>query len=1329
MAQRSQSRREPSNKLADLFDNEQSGSASVSKSVSFKYKSGQSSNQKPTEAQTNGTASNSSSQRNVIYQETVQLYNYKDQQHVHLGAAGVAILGTAAGTQLLVYLSKQKTIASVALTPSFNITLQKDNYVCFYDQKSQLWYLLFPDFDKLVSFAMHILISKYSNEEEPDNKIHFMEVQSGDASEVVSHSSKAQIKYSAHVVDGAKVGKKIDNNKDSAAKLLNVDLTAKKGSVVTGLKDGLVGMSRDSTRVILIPPKLAYGSSGLRNKVPPNSYLIYEASVVKVSQVSSRTQRSSSSEVPLPKLSNRDDDDEEDGISESGRSDDEDDTQGEGEESSTADDTPNSSSATRAKILQRTAKLGQAVLPPKREVKSSPKAAQQPTPAVADEMSFQTSTQPIYPSSNQVALYNAPMAAAGHQMYPQQAPLMQPQMPPTYQHPTHLQSTIMPTSSLIPAPVAFGASTPAMSTSGLDQSVSNNLQLTMLESKQIQNDVRSQMMQVSSKLDQVHQKVETLASRDSMMGTSGSQVTLEAAVLVQNIQRIVQENQRLKEEAEQARLTNESQTEKIASLLAQNQKYLEQSNIMLEQRNESFQSVSSASQIKITQLEQEKTQMLNEMNSLNNKISELQFDLSTQKQRQLDFKSQVNEEAVGKNQLREEVAAQKVKITELEEDFSKAKNAYREQRAARKHAESRIVDLEEQLTDVKSEVESLNRQLSERKRRAKGELDTQQKEIEETKQMYLSEIESLKSRLEAQRKMGTDANLALSKVEADLDNQWREKCEAMVKQTRNQLDDQLKLANERAENLLTEVSSSKTKIVELNSTVSNLKRDLIESQEQLHLKKDEVLSLQNEMDKLQYELDKNAKSVSSEVLLPEVKKIMNTIYQVLAKHLDKEAKYTGSSLLNFMKIVIKDVTLSVSSGKQPNCLTDSSTLIEPIPEDESDEDEDEADGISSEEEGPKSPPPRPKDSSETPGSKKDSVASENEVLPETEVPVTTSVIDGVNPVLVQSPSTGSDVSETSVVETDRIKRQSQSGTPFDADALLPDSDEKAQSGATETQHENATNEIDTSSSHLKADDDADNSDSEGVPVLDPRNLPSSDSENEQDASYNSPLNTSNLKESSDVMKSELVDESQPNEESVLVVDSPNELNESENVKQQATESPVSIVVEKADTEAPPEDTVAAITSPAEGLGDTPPSLPESPRIEPPSDSEMTSPQDDAQDDDDRVVGGASLPAFRPATPSSEDSEDEIAAPTKPAVDQSQSDKNQRIFDDSDSDDSLFGNSTKINKPQPAPARAASTNSTASKDDVEDTKGGTGGPAKKKTTSLFPSDDEDLDWLK
>ena len=252
------------------------------------------------------------------------------------------------------------------------------------------------------------------------------------------------------------------------------------------------------------------------------------------------------------------------------------------------------------------------------------------------------------------------------------------------------------------------------------------------------------------------------------------------------------------------------------------------------------------------------------------------------------------------------------------------------------------------------------------------------------------------------------------------------------------------------------------------------------------------------------------------------------------------------------------MTLSVSSGKQPNCLTDSSTLIEPIPEDESDENEDEAGESSSEEADSKSSSPRPKDSPEEPVSKKDSdsAASEKEVLPETEVPVATSATNDVIPTIVQSTSTDSDVSEYSVVETDREKRQS------GAEALLSDSDDKAQTGAVETLNDNATNEINSPSPLLKADDEADNSDSEGVPVLDPRNLPSSDSENEQDPSYNSPLNTSNMKESSDVIKPE-DSEIQTNEEPVPVVDSPNGSHGSiENIAvQETTESPVSIVVE------------------------------------------------------------------------------------------------------------------------------------------------------------------------
>ena len=48
-----------------------------------------------------------------------------------------------------------------------------------------------------------------------------------------------------------------------------------------GLKEGLVGMKKASTRLIFVPPKLGYGKNGSK-KVPGDSYLIYEVNLIKV---------------------------------------------------------------------------------------------------------------------------------------------------------------------------------------------------------------------------------------------------------------------------------------------------------------------------------------------------------------------------------------------------------------------------------------------------------------------------------------------------------------------------------------------------------------------------------------------------------------------------------------------------------------------------------------------------------------------------------------------------------------------------------------------------------------------------------------------------------------------------------------------------------------------------------------------------------------------------------------------------------------------------------------------------------------------------------------
>ena len=254
-------------------------------------------------------------------------------------------------------------------------------------------------------------------------------------------------------------------------------------------------------------------------------------------------------------------------------------------------------------------------------------------------------------------------------------------------------------------------------------------------------------------------------------------------------------------------------------------------------------------------------------------------------------------------------------------------------------------------------------------------------------------------------------------------------------------------------------------------------------------------------------------------------------------------------------------------------MTDSSTLIEPILEDESDEDDEEdAEESSTEEDEQEITSPRNNDEhvkTVEPVSKKDSVPSESEVSLETEktegsahVPSTD---DGI-PSITQSDSVESDVSETSIQQTDRVKRQSHSEAAFDP-TFLSDAEEKdekitneetndlsssvSKDVSTESQRGNDISE-ETSANNPSAENGGDvnpalvvnaedeTSDSEAV-VLDPRNIPSSDSEDEhdlpldfghsepffEDLNYNKPTEVSKQED----------DESSKDEETVLLVNS------------------------------------------------------------------------------------------------------------------------------------------------------------------------------------------------
>ncbi len=88
----------------------------------------------------------------------------------------------------------------------------------------------------------------------------------------------AVVHYTGWLYENGKKGEKFDSSKDRG---MPFKFPVGQGRVIKGWDQGVAQMKVGETRLLLIPPQLGYGASGV-GPIPPNATLLFEVQLLGV---------------------------------------------------------------------------------------------------------------------------------------------------------------------------------------------------------------------------------------------------------------------------------------------------------------------------------------------------------------------------------------------------------------------------------------------------------------------------------------------------------------------------------------------------------------------------------------------------------------------------------------------------------------------------------------------------------------------------------------------------------------------------------------------------------------------------------------------------------------------------------------------------------------------------------------------------------------------------------------------------------------------------------------------------------------------------------------
>jgi peptidylprolyl isomerase len=111
-----------------------------------------------------------------------------------------------------------------------------------------------------------------------DSGLQYQDLKEGKG-DAVKKGDTVEVHYTGWL---AKDGKKFDSSHDRKKTFEVKNVGSAK--VIQGWNEGLIGIKEGGKRKLIIPAKLAYGSKGAGDVIPPDADIVFDIEVIKVSK-------------------------------------------------------------------------------------------------------------------------------------------------------------------------------------------------------------------------------------------------------------------------------------------------------------------------------------------------------------------------------------------------------------------------------------------------------------------------------------------------------------------------------------------------------------------------------------------------------------------------------------------------------------------------------------------------------------------------------------------------------------------------------------------------------------------------------------------------------------------------------------------------------------------------------------------------------------------------------------------------------------------------------------------------------------------------------------